>query len=107
MLEVTIEIFDDLSDEEKDYYGWYTYDNFLRIKHNGKTILFECDDIPPEDVNFHRDLSWIPNIIKEVYELGLQDGKIGESPKIDFEKLIKQDKFVLGFYHENSNRNTK
>lgn len=75
--DVTTEEFDDLSDEEKESVSdngcgkeWATY---IRVRHDGKTILLESDAIEPEDKNFHRDLSWISVWLKKAYELGKAD----------------------------------
>ena len=79
MFNVTLEGFDDLSDEEKqcasDNGCGKELANYIRVTHNGKTILLESDAIEPEDKNFHRDLSWIACWIKKAYELGKEDAR--------------------------------
>lgn len=74
---VTIEDFDELSDEEKESAsngGWgKECANYIRVCHDGKTLLLESDAIEPEDKNFRRDLSWISVWLKKAYELGKAD----------------------------------
>ncbi len=79
MLKVTIEDYEHLSDEEKETAsncgcGKEAAD-YLRVLHDGKTILLESDAIEPEDKTFYRDLSWISGAIKTAYELGRKDAK--------------------------------
>lgn len=50
-------------------------DNILRVYHNGKLITERSDKIEPEDVSFYRDFYWVFELIKEVYELGVEDGR--------------------------------
>lgn len=75
--DVTTEEFDDLSDEEKESVsdnGWgKECANYIRVCHDGKTLLLESDAIEPEDKNFRRDLSWISVWLKKAYELGKAD----------------------------------
>jgi len=52
-----------------DDVGGKEWANYIRVTHNGKTILLESDAIEPEDKNFHRDLSWITGWIKKAHEL--------------------------------------
>jgi len=74
MLEVKYEKFEDLTPEEKNNVpnngSGKEYACYLRVRHNGETILLESDAMEPEDTVFYRDLSWIPGIIKKAYELG-------------------------------------
>lgn len=77
--DVTVEKFDDLSDEEKQSasdngYGKY-YAAYIRIRHDGETLLLESDAIEPEDKTFYRDLSWITEWLKKAYELGKEDAR--------------------------------
>lgn len=76
---VTLEGFEDLSDEEKEYMSDEGYGkdcaNYIRIKHNGKTILLESDAIELKNKTFHRDLSWITKWLKKSYELGKEDAR--------------------------------
>lgn len=75
---VTLEELKDLSDEEKQDASADGYDkgcNYIRIKHNGKTILLESDGIESEDRTFFRRLSWITKWLKKSYELGKEDAR--------------------------------
>lgn len=55
--------------------GRNDYRNILSVIHNGKVIAQEYDNGEPEDNLFTRDYSWIINLLKKVYELGVEDGK--------------------------------
>jgi len=76
---VTLEEFDDLSNEEKQCVSDEGYGkdcaNYIRINHNGKTILLESDAIELKNKTFHRDLSWITKWLKKAYELGKEDAR--------------------------------
>jgi hypothetical protein len=76
---VTIEVFDELSEEEKGYVSdngcGKEYATYIRVKHHGKTILLESDAVEPEDATFYRDFSWIPRWLTKSYELGLKESK--------------------------------
>lgn len=71
MLEVTLKRWFNLNAEEKDYAREDA--NLLRVTHNGKTILLECDGGEPEDASFFRDYSFVATAIRRAYELGKQD----------------------------------
>jgi hypothetical protein len=77
IFEVKHEWFEDLSEEEKksasNNGSGKEYASYIRIKHNGETILLESDAIEPEDATFSRDLSWIVEWLKKSYELGMKD----------------------------------
>jgi hypothetical protein len=79
MFNVTLEEFEDLSDEEKQCVSDEGYGkdcaNYIRINHNGKTILLESDAIELKNKTFHRDLSWITKWLKKSYELGKEDAR--------------------------------
>jgi len=72
--EVTRPQFNDLTSKEKGSVSnngsGKEYAGYIRVTHNGETILLESDAMEPEDVSFSRDLSWIPEIIKKAYEIG-------------------------------------
>jgi hypothetical protein len=79
MLTVKMLEYSELSDEEKETASengsgseWAYY---IKVIHNGKTIIFESDAMEPEDATFTRDLSWISGALCKCYELGLQDAK--------------------------------
>jgi len=74
MIEVKILKYDDLPEELKEEYKHFTYHYFLMVYHNGELIFKESDYMEPEDAIFYRDLSWIPDIIKKAYKLGVKDG---------------------------------
>jgi hypothetical protein len=53
----------------------YDYYNILVITDSaGEIIFWNSDNMEPEDATFHRDLSWIPEIIEKAYELGRKQG---------------------------------
>ncbi len=76
---VTLEEFEDLSNEEKQCVSDEGYGkdcaNYIRINHNGKTILLESDAIELKNKTFRRDLSWITKWLKKAYELGKEDAR--------------------------------
>ncbi len=76
---VTLEEFKDLSNEEKQCVSDEGYGkdcaNYIRINHNGKTILLESDAIELKNKTFRRDLSWITKWLKKAYELGKEDAR--------------------------------
>jgi hypothetical protein len=79
MLKVSIQTFEDLSEEEK---GWVSnngsgkeYAGYIRIMHNGETARLESDAMEPEDVRFSRDLAWVAEALIMCYELGKADAK--------------------------------
>ena len=76
---VTLEEFKDLSDEEQqdvsDDGNGKDCANYIRVTHNGKTVLLESDAIEPEDKTFFRSLSWITKWLKKAYELGKEDAR--------------------------------
>jgi len=86
MLEVRRENYDDLGKEEQESASnngsGKEYASYLRVLHNGETILLESDTMEIEDVRFFRDLSWVQKIILRSYELGRMDGVI------DFKKYL-------------------
>jgi hypothetical protein len=47
------------------------------ISHRGEVIRTENDYMEEEDAMFIRSLDWIPDAIKEAYELGYKDGLEG------------------------------
>jgi len=69
--------YEDLTPEEKqevpDNGCGKEYASYIRVKHNGETILLENDAMEPEDAKFYRDLNWIYSIIRKAYELGKAD----------------------------------
>jgi len=79
MLKVTIEDYEQLSDEEKesapDSGCGKEYASYIRIIHNNETIRLESDASEPEDRFFHRDLLWIPDVIMEAYRFGKEDAR--------------------------------
>lgn len=75
---VELEEYQDLSETEKkgvsDNGFGKEYASYLRVTHNGKTLLLESDAMEPEDVRFYRDLAWVKDMIQEAYMLGYRDG---------------------------------
>ena len=82
MLEILIQDYADLSDEEKagtsNNGSGKEYATYIRIKHNGETIRLESDAVEPEDANFGRDFSWVAEALMECYEFGKLDEKSGK-----------------------------
>ena len=80
MLEARIESYEQLIKEEQENVSnngcGKEYASYIRVLHNGKTVLLESDAMEPEDAIFCRDLSWIQEIILQSYKLGKIDGKI-------------------------------
>ena len=77
MLEVTMPQFEELTDDEQanvsNNGNGKEYAGYLRVTHDGQTILLESDAMEPEDAMFCRDLSWILDIIEKAYEIGKVD----------------------------------
>ena len=77
MLEVKLQHYSDLSDNEKenvsDNGSGKEYADYIRILHNGETILLESDAMEPEDAMFCRDLNWIIEALRDCYNLGKED----------------------------------
>ena len=77
MLEVKLQHYSDLSDKEKenvsDNGSGKEYADYIRILHNGETILLESDAMEPEDAMFCRDLNWIIEALRDCYNLGKED----------------------------------
>jgi len=48
--------------------------NYMIVKHDGKVIRMISDCMEPEDATFTRDLSWVAELIGEMYEQGISDG---------------------------------
>ena len=78
MLDVKVESFEDLTEEEKEDASnngsGKEYASYIRITHNGKPLYLDSDAMEPEDATFTRDLAWIAGAIKKAYELGKEDG---------------------------------
>jgi len=69
--------FQDLQEQETRHIsdnGWGKENaSYLRITVDGVSTL-QSDAMEPEDVKFHRDLSWIADALMEAYEVGRRDG---------------------------------
>lgn len=46
------------------------YANYIRVTHNGETLVLESDACEPEDKTFSRDFDWIVDAIQNAYEIG-------------------------------------
>lgn len=70
--------FDDLNDTEKlgasNNGCGKEYANYIRITHNGETILIENDAMEPEDARLTRDLEWVGWALQRCYEIGVEEG---------------------------------
>lgn len=90
---VVIENYQSLSKNEKDNVSnngsGAEYASYLRVIHNGKTILLESDAMEKEDAIFTRDLSWVKDIIFKSYQIGLQEGRdeVEKYNKIEVEEV--------------------
>lgn len=49
---------------------------YIKVVHNGDTLMLESDAMEPEDARFYRDLSWVKGAIETAYKLGKLDGKL-------------------------------
>lgn len=82
MLEVKLQHYSDLSDKEKenvsDNGSGKEYADYIRILHNGETILLESDAMEPEDTMFCRDLNWIIEALRDCYKLGKEDALLNQ-----------------------------
>lgn len=80
MLKVMQLSFDELSPEEQNGVSnngsGKEYATYLKVVHDGKTILLESDAMEPEDARFYRDLAWIPKALEQVYQLGKNDARL-------------------------------
>lgn len=76
---VVMQRYNDLTDDEKedvrDNGCGKEWANYIRIYHNGETILLESDAIEPEDASLSRDFNWILSALELAYSLGYKDGK--------------------------------
>jgi len=72
--EITSPSYNDLTDDEKenvsDNGSGKEWAGYIKVTHNGKTILLKSDAMEPEDAFFYRDLNWIYDIIQKAYNLG-------------------------------------
>jgi hypothetical protein len=77
-MKISIETYDELSPDERESAPQNgcgkEYANYLRIRHDGETILIESDAMESEDATFTRDLSWIVEAFKHIYSLGYEKG---------------------------------
>ena len=77
MLQVISCRFDDLTEEEKEIVpnngSGMKYAGYIKIIHNGETILLESDAMEPEDAIFARDLNWVYDACIKCYEIGKQE----------------------------------
>jgi hypothetical protein len=64
-------------DIPKRYRGWddLEYQTVLKITYNDGSTNYYSDEYEPEDVSFHRDLSWIIEELEQAYEDGYKDGR--------------------------------
>ena len=80
MLKVTRPQFEDLTKNEQNKVSnngsGKKYAEYIKVTHNGATILLENDAMEREDAVFCRDLSWISGIIEKAYELGKTDASL-------------------------------
>jgi hypothetical protein len=58
------------------------YASYLVMEHEGQILRVESSAMEPEDASFGRDLSWIPDAIRQAYEIGKLDsiggcGRVG------------------------------
>ena len=55
--------------------GRYETRTTMKVIHNGEVIEEHSDGGEPEDQSFYRDWGWVPDAIRQAYELGLKDGQ--------------------------------
>lgn len=72
LLEVKLLDYADLSEDKKKDYKYQKYATFLQVIFKGEEIAFHSDEMEPEDVRFYRNLSWVPDLLEKVYQLGLE-----------------------------------
>lgn len=68
--------FDELTDEEKAQFPNHKESDcysYFRVVHNAHILHTYSNCMEPEDVTFHRDLSWVGKCIEEAYLLGRKD----------------------------------
>lgn len=74
MLKISVGDFDSLSEDEKgaasNKGSGKEYASYLRVELNGVTIALKSDAMEPEDARFYRDLRWIPQLLRQCYEIG-------------------------------------
>jgi len=74
MLSAIVQNFDELTHDEQQRVSnngsGKKYASYLRVIHDGDTILLKSSAMEPEDVSFYRDLSWIAGALENVYRLG-------------------------------------
>jgi len=79
MLKVFRYSYEDLTDEEKKNVsdnGWgKEMACYIKVTHNGETVLLESDAMEREDAMFCRDLKWVYFACEICYELGKQDAR--------------------------------
>lgn len=73
MLTVQIQDQSELSAAEREEWGGEEWNQYLRVTHNGETVILRSDSMEPEDALFRRDLRWIVGAIQKAYELGKAD----------------------------------
>ena len=81
MFEIRIVDYDDLPGDlkETEYCCRYSqYSNFFLLYNDDKLIFHQSDKMEPEDVSFHRDLSWIRDLVLQVNKLGKAQGHLDE-----------------------------
>ena len=79
MIELLTCTFDELWDSEKEAYDFYDESDldialFFVVRKEGKSLFVKCDLMQPEDARFNRDLKWVPELAKLMYNQGLEEG---------------------------------
>lgn len=74
MLEIKVVTFNELPEELKSgYWDECGYSRYILIYHNGRLIKHVSDDTDGK-AYFWEDLKWVAPLLREMYELGKEDG---------------------------------
>ena len=80
-MKIEILNYDDLTEDERaeaaDNGCGKEMATYMRITYASGVEQTESDAMEPEDVRFHRDLSWVKGAILRAYRQGMEDAKSG------------------------------
>ena len=80
-MKIEILNYDDLTEDERaeaaDNGCGKEMATYMRITYASGIEQTESDAMEPEDVRFHRDLSWVEGAILRAYRQGMEDAKSG------------------------------
>lgn len=69
---------EELENQPSNGYGDKEFATYLKVVYDGDVLDIFDANMEPEDVSFHRDLSWVQGALEQAYALGLDDGKEGK-----------------------------